>query len=234
MGAEAVLPGEQWRVYQRVIREARASGVPFALGGAFAFGSYTGIWRNTKDLDLYIFPKDRDRMIEVLARAGMKDYYEQLPYDRKWIYRSYADSTIVDIIWAMANQRAAVDETWIFKGPEAEINGEKLRAIPPEEMLWGKLYIVQRDRCDWPDVLNIMYAKADSLDWERIIANLGADTPLLKAALEVFSWLAPGRTQALPRWLWERLGMRAPETAGQPDVEHRRVNYLDSRHWFVA
>jgi hypothetical protein len=233
MGAAGVIPDEQWKVYQRVIREARAGGIPFALGGAFAFANFTGLWRDTKDLDLYILPKDRAAMIEVLSRAGMRDYYERLPYDRNWIYRSYSEGTIVDIIWAMANQRAVVDETWIFQGPEAGLNGERLRAIPPEEMLWAKLYIVQRDRCDWPDVLNLIYAKGDTLDWDRVIANLGPDAPLLKSALEVFGWLAPGRTRALPRRLWERLGLPVPEPPREPEADPARVRLLDSRPWFA-
>jgi hypothetical protein len=234
MGAAGVIPEEQWRVYRRVIREARASGIPFALGGAFAFASYTGLWRNTKDMDLYVLPKDRNAMVNVLHRAGMQDYYQRLPYDRNWIYRSYAGGTIVDIIWAMANQRAQVDETWIFQGPEADVNGERLRAIPAEEMLWAKLYIVQRDRCDWPDVLNIMYAKAEDLDWDRVIRNLGSDAPLLKGALELFRWLAPGRAQALPRGLWERLGLTPPEAGDRPAADPDRVGLLDSRPWFAA
>src|SRR3954466_8880212 len=45
---------DQWRIYKRVIDEVTRRNIPFALGGAVAFGTYTGRWRNTKDMDLYI------------------------------------------------------------------------------------------------------------------------------------------------------------------------------------
>src|SRR5262245_9880001 len=37
--------------YLRALKLVRESGVPFLLGGAYAFGTYTGILRHTKDLD---------------------------------------------------------------------------------------------------------------------------------------------------------------------------------------
>jgi hypothetical protein len=35
-----------------------------------------------------------------------------MPYDRGWIHRLFRDDVIVDVIWSMANCRAAVDEDW--------------------------------------------------------------------------------------------------------------------------
>ena len=29
--------------------------------------------------------------------------------------------------------------------------------LPPEELIWAKLYVLQRDRSDWPDILNLLY-----------------------------------------------------------------------------
>ena len=80
------------------------------MGGAFGLGAYTGAWRNTKDLDLYILPPDRDTVVSVLTEAGLDDYYGQLAYDRRRIYRSFTDDIIVDAVRAMANRRALVDE----------------------------------------------------------------------------------------------------------------------------
>ncbi len=112
---------EQWSIYQRVIADCRAAGLPFAVGGGLAIGVYTGRWRNTKDIDLYVLRKDVERAKEILNRAGLVDYYDQLPYDRAWIYRSVHDKTIVDVIFSMANHKSDVDETWIMGGPEITI-----------------------------------------------------------------------------------------------------------------
>jgi hypothetical protein len=227
-----VIPPDQWSIYRRVIHFARERGVPFALGGAFAFGAYTGQWRNTKDLDIYVQPQHRDTMVEVLARSGLSDYYVLLPYDRRWIYRGFIDGTIVDIIWAMANQRAQVDETWITAGREVAIDGEPLRAIPAEELIWAKIYIVQRDRCDWPDVLNVIHAAGGSLDWKRLLDRLGRDWQVLRSVLALFCWVAPGRARSLPEWLWERVDLAVPGPAAE-DVDQRNVDLLDTRTWFA-
>jgi len=228
---------QQGEIYRLVIGKARAQGVRFALGGGFAVNAYTGLRRNTKDLDIYITPSDREAMIDILASAGMSDYYEKLPYDRKWIYRGYAEGVIVDVIWAMANQAAQVDEAWLTRGPEAAILGQRLRLLPPEELLWAKLYVVQRDRCDWPDVLNLIYARGETLDWGYLLKRLGDDTALLAGVLSLFVWLCPGRARTIPGWLWGRLDLIKPSLSSSApldmDYDRRHVGLIDSRPWFI-
>ena len=69
--------------------------------------------------------------------------------------------------------------------------------IAPEELLWQKLYILQRDRCDWPDVLNLIYALGPLLDWEHLLEPPGAGpAPPREHALAL--WLALPRTGAIP------------------------------------
>jgi hypothetical protein len=227
------LPDEQWDVYRRVVREARALGVRFAFGGAFATASYTGQLRNTKDFDLYILPADLDAMKRAMSLAGLQDHYERLPYDRSWIYRSSRGEIIVDAIWAMANHRTAVEEHWVTEGPEVTIRGELLRAIPIEELIWSKLYVFQRERCDWGDVFNLLDAQAGAVRWKHLMDRMGEDIPLLTGALAVFSWLAPDTASSIPRSVWSRAGLRAPSAAEAADLSLTRANLLDSRPWFT-
>ena len=227
------LPNEEWEIYQRVMREARASGVTFAFGGAFATAVYTGELRNTKDFDFYVLPSDREAMIQATRRAGLTDHFERLPYDRSWIYRASEGDVLVDVIWAMANQRAHVDAWWLSRGPLVEIRGERVRAIPIEELIWSKLYVLQRERTDWGDVLNLIAAQAPSIDWDHLLRRLGHDTPLLAAALGVFAWLTPSRAQAIPVAVWQHLGLQAPEPSPDDHADTRaRAALIDSRPWF--
>jgi hypothetical protein len=226
------VPDAQWRIYQQVIEEAQKRGIPFALGGAFAIATYTGYWRNTKDLDLYVLPEYRERMIQVLTDVGLTDYYDENPYDRWWIYRGHGGDTIVDIIWAMANHRSQIDELWM-SGPEVVLHGYALKALPAEAMLWDKLYIMQRDRCDWPDVLNLLYAAGREIRWEYILRRMGADAALLAGVLSVFAWLAPGLARELPEWLWGKLRI-APPLPAAVEIDQARVSLLDRRPWFGA
>ena len=223
---------EQWAIYARAIQAVRSAGVPFMLGGGFALASFTGRWRDTKDIDFYIKPGDRDQVVAVLSKAGFKDYFDQRPYDRRWIYRSIRAGVIVDIIWAMANQRAQVDEVWFERAGELELRGEHLAIVPPEELVWCKLYILQRDHCDWTDVFNLVYAAGPRLDWDHIVERLEEDTPLLKALLHVYGWLCPKYVLKLPKSLWKSLNLPPPNTAPKPKRNHIRL--LDSRGWFAA
>lgn len=223
---------EQWRIYKEVIAEARKRELRFAVGGGLAAMTYAGQWRNTKDIDLYVLPQDAQRMIEVATNLGLADYYQVQPYDRKWIYRSYREDTIVDIMWAMANQRAQVDERWL-NGPEVEAGGERFRLLAPEEEMWSKLYVLQRDRCDWLDALNLIYGVGPELDWRRLIARLAEDAALLRGVLSLFAWIAPDRARELPEWLWRELEMNAPGAGGGPELTGKRARLLDSRPWFT-
>jgi hypothetical protein len=230
--APEIIPTEQWAIYQDVIRGAEARRIPFVLAGAFAVGAYTGTWRNTKDLDLAIVPADREAMIEVTSAAGLADYYDQCPYDRGWIYRSHRDGTVVDIIWAMANRRACFDEQWLTRGPWFEFMDLKVRLMPAEELIWDKLYIVQRQRCDWPDVLNLLHHTADGLDWDHLLARLEDDRWLFAGLLSVYRWMCPGAAARIPERVWGALRLPAPHTNGDPAVALDRVSFFDTRPWF--
>jgi predicted nucleotidyltransferase len=218
----------QWPIYLDVIREARARGINFAIGGGFAVEHYTVHRQSTKDIDLYVLPEDRERMIAVVTDCGLKDYYTVESYDRKWIYRSHNGDTIVDVIWAMPNRRAEVDPLWLTRGPEVDLQGERVRMLPPEELIWAKLYVMQRDRCDWTDVINLMYATEDRLDWDHLLDRVGDDAPLLAAMLTIYRWLCPDRGTQLPVSI-EKLSRPMPRRMGMLP----REDLLDTRPWFI-
>jgi hypothetical protein len=223
-------PPEQWTLYSRVIAAADDRRLKFAVGGGLAAATYCGQWRDSKDLDLYTTERDRQQLIAVLTSLGFADYFEQKSYDRKWIYRAWKDGTIIDVIWSMANRRASVDDRWL-NGPEVEIDGRMIHLLAPEEMIWNKLYVLQHDRCDWPDVFSVLYSIGSDLDWRHLLSRLGEDASLLAALLSVFAWLCPGQARSLPSWLWPELGLREPgATAGHSAVH--RADLLDSRAWF--
>lgn len=225
---EQLIPDEEWQCYRPAVVALTEADVPFALGGGFAFSALSGRLRNTKDMDLFILPADRDRAVQAVTRAGFVDFYAQEPYDRGWIYRGFHDGLILDLIWQMANYRAEVDERWLTDGPCTEWRGLPLRVIPPEELVWAKLYVVQRGRCDWPDLLSVLQAQGETMDWKHLIQRVGPDLPLLASLVKLFSWLVPDTARHLPDWLWKRLEISPPVPADRK----RRIDLLDSRDWF--
>lgn len=228
-----VIPSDQWAIYRDAINAARAANIPFLVGGGFGLAGYTGRWRNTKDMDLYVLPEGRQRMIDVLTAGGFKDFYETLPYDRGWIYRSTRDGLIVDVIWSMANRRAEVDQTWFDHAKPLVIRDEEVLLVPPEELLWCKLYVFQRDHCDWTDAMNLIYAAGPQLDWDHLFDRLGPDLPVLTSLVTLFDWITPSRSAQLPEAARARFGLRQNRPISAEE-ERQRIRLLDTREWFAA
>lgn len=179
-----------------------------------------------------MLPEDVDEAKATLAAAGFVDYYAEKPYDRTWIYRSWcpACGAICDIIWTLPNHRVTVDEYWITGGDACTIRGEALRLIPPEEVIRAKLYIVQKDRCDWPDLINVLHHSGHRMDWARVLRDVGdEDRPLLAALVNLYAWTCPREAVRLPGWVWPRLGLARPCPT---DETAPRWPLLDSRDWF--
>jgi hypothetical protein len=229
----SLISGPQWEICKRAINALRAEKVDFLLGGAYGLAFYTGRLRDTKDADFFILPEHAPRAAAALARAGFEDYYPKCAYDRRWIYRSTVDGFIVDLIFRMANRRSDIDETWFQRAHEVVIHGDDLKVIPPEEMLWQKAYVMQRDRCDWPDIINILYVSGDKLDWEHLVNRMQQDEKLLYAILHVFEWLCPERAAKLPDFVRRRAGLPEAMIGFDEDLTAMRARLLDSRSWFA-
>lgn len=227
-----LIPECEWNLQREVITGAREQGLPFALGGGLAFSAYSGRWRNTKDVDLFVRPEDRHAFVDLLGACGFDDYYARLEYDRSWIYRGYRDDVILDIIWTMPNHRFAVDADWLNRGIELRIHGDRVSALPLEELLCSKLYVMQHDRCDWPDLLNLLYAQSRNMDWKHLIGRMREDTPLLGGLLSLFGWLCPAQAARIPKWVWGAVGLTQPAFSPVCDEDGQRAHLLDTRDWF--
>ena len=56
--------------YREAMEVLSRAGVPFLVGGAFAFVHQAGIDRSTKDLDIFVRPGDVHRLLGACAAAG--------------------------------------------------------------------------------------------------------------------------------------------------------------------
>lgn len=104
-GAPALAPETQ-DFYIRTLGTLNASGVPFLLGGAYAFARYTGIERHTKDLDVFTRPGDAPRLLAALQDAG----YETEVSFPHWLGKAHHGEDFVDVIYGSAN--ASTGQTW--------------------------------------------------------------------------------------------------------------------------
>lgn len=240
----AQVPAAQWGIHSRVLRRADELGLPLAIGGGFAYSHYAQRWRDTKDLDLFVLPADRDRFVDLLSSEGLEDFHDAIPYDRGWIYRSRRDGTIIDVIWQMANRRAVVDSSWFERAVMLDVRDARMRLVSVEDLIWTKLYVMQRDRCDWPDLLSILAARVDEVDWTQLLRRAGPDGALLGGLVSTFAWLCPAQAARIPRPVWGKLGLVRPKGIDLPtsserpveaagaDVTSQRMRFLDTREWF--
>jgi hypothetical protein len=227
----ALIPEEEWSRYCPVLEDAQREGLRFALMGGLPFSEYSGRMRNTKDVDLCILPRDRHRWIQVAQRHGFEDLFAREPYQRHWIYRGFKDGTILDLIWQMPNCRGEVDEDWVTRGKLVTVRGLDVRILPLEELIWAKAYVMQKERCDWPDLLNVLNEQVDQIDWIRLFGRFERDTDLLGGIVLVFRWLRPDLAHRIPDWAWDKMGMLPPPATFELPDEHR-VHLLDTRDWF--
>jgi hypothetical protein len=225
------IPQRERELYRSVLAAILARNLPFAIGGGLAFSVYARRWRYTKDMDLYVRPADSDVLTKLLQAEGFPDLFEKSKYDRGWSYRGHQGDVIVDLLWGMANYRSWVDDGWL-QGPQVPFEDVTARLLAPEELVWSKLYVVQRSRCDWPDLLNIIYGVGPQMDWQRLLNRLGDDAPVLGSLLNLFGWLCPARARELPEWLWDSLRLRLPVAGPDCIADAKRPALLGHSNWF--
>ena len=132
---------------------ARAS-IPFLVGGAFAFVHQAGIDRSTKDLDIFVRPADVHRLLRASAEAG---YEADLVFSH-WLAKIRSPSGFVDVIFSSGNGVAVVDDGWFEHATEREVLGVRVLVAPPEESIWSKAFVMERERFDGADVAHIILA----------------------------------------------------------------------------
>ena len=192
---------EEGKVYGEALDALDRSGVRYMLGGALALHAYTGIWRDTKDLDVFVPEKDVARVLETLKRAG----FETEIAEPHWLAKARKGEFFIDVIHANDSGTVAVHECWFENAQEIEVLGRRVRVIPAEEMFLSKIFVASRDRWDMSDVVHLIFAKRGELEWERILAGVGEHWELLLAHLHLYRYVYPSHTHYVPGWVFELL-----------------------------
>jgi hypothetical protein len=171
--------------------------IPFLLAGGFAKHAYTGIWRNTKDVDLFLKPADVGPALEALAAAGLETELR----DPLWLAKTWREPYLVDLISGAGNGVLPIDDSWIRRARPYEMCGIPCRLIALEDLIASKLYIAFRDRFDGADVAHLLRCRGAEVHWERVLELLGDQRQLLLWHLVYFDYVYPGHSDLLPRAL---------------------------------
>jgi len=190
--------------YAEALGHLDEAGIPYLLGGAYAFSWYSKICRDTKDLDVFLMPGDLPRALTVFERAG---YDTEIPFPH-WLGKVHCHAHFIVLIFSSGNGVARVDESWFDHAVDAEILGRSVRLCPPEEMIWSKAYVQERERYDGADVLHLFRALGPTLDWARLITRLGDHWRLLLSFVVLFGFVYPDDRANIPSWVLSELLLR--------------------------
>jgi hypothetical protein len=187
--------------YRSTLELFHREGLPFLVGGTHAYYRYTGIPRETKDFDLFVRRGDYPRIEEALRREG---YETELKFPH-WLGKIYKDDAFIDLIFSGGNGEAAVDEEWFEHSVEGKIFGVPVRLAAPEEMIWSKSYVMERERYDGGDVMHLLLRTGKRLDWDRLLRRFGDHWRLLLMQIVKFGFVYPSERFRIPRHVTEEL-----------------------------
>lgn len=225
--------------YRGVISALLSADMPFLVGGGHALAHYTGIKRQSKDLDLFVRRRDYEPVMQVLAAAGLRTEHA-FPH---WLGKVYCGKDFVDVIYSSGNAVASVDDEWFTHAEPISVLDLESRVCPAEEVIWSKAYVMERERFDGADVAHLLRARGSQLDWERLLRRFGEHWQVLLSHIVLFDFIYPGERAQIPGSVRSELARRmqsevSSAASGSKDCRGTllsRTQYLvDTEQWGYA
>jgi hypothetical protein len=224
-----------------------AAGVPHLVAGAYAFFEYTGIFRDTKDLDVFLRERHLEDAFRALEAAGFRTEIE----DPVWIGKGYRGEWFVDLIYSSGNGIAVVDDLWFEHARPGCVMGRDVLLAPPEEMIWSKGFVLERERYDGADVNHLLHACGAELDWDRLLMRFDRYSEVLLSHLMLFRFAYPCERDLVPERVMRDLLDRVQADVDAGNFERRlcrgnlisrvqyrhdleQLGYEDGRRWDEA
>ena len=211
------IPEDERVIYQQALRTLNATGLPYVVSGLYAIYEYTGIYRKTKDLDLFLEPTHVVAAATALKEAGFEVRLEQ----SHWIAKALKDHKQVDLIFGMGNGLAFIDAAWYDHSRAGILAGVPIRMSPPEDLIWHRLFVAERHRSDVADILHLILCRGREMDWQRLLDRVQAHWRLLLGQIHLYDFVYPGHRDRVPLWVRRKLYALADaeiEAAGDPAI----------------
>lgn len=220
---------EQEHLFREVLKILNAHEVPYAVSGAFALHEHTGIWRDTKDLDVFLAADQVAPVMQVLTEVG----FETEICDPVWLCKARQGEYFVDLISGMSNAVVRVDQSWIDRASMSKAFGIPVRVLAPEELIASKLFVAFRERFDGADIAHVVYAAGKTMDWQRLLDLVREHWGVLLWSLMLFHYVYPS-SDAVPKWIWrELLGRLIKELGGSEPKAEFRGSLIDERMFAI-
>jgi hypothetical protein len=204
--------------------------LPFLVGGGFALGQYTAVQRDTKDFDIFVRREEYDAIMKVLEQEG---FNTELTFPH-WLGKASCAHGYVDVIFNSGNGVAYVDEGWFKHAAHGKVFGVDVLLCPIEETIWSKAFIMERERYDGADIMHLILAHAEHLDWARLLVRFGPHWRVLFSHLCLFGFIYPSERNRIPEWVMTGLMDRlAQELREAPPTEQTCLGTLLSREQYL-
>lgn len=188
-------------VYRKALAHLRSDGVPFLIGGAFALERYTGLVRRTKDLDIFVRQTDRFRLMDRLAAAGFQSEWRFT----HWLGKAWKGDHSIDVIFNSGNGLCPVDDLWFHHAVPSTVMDVDVLLVPPEEMLWSKAFVMERNRYDGGDIAHLLRAAGPSMDWARLLLRFNGHWRVLFSHVILFGYIYPAQRLRIPQWFMNEM-----------------------------
>jgi hypothetical protein len=209
------IPEDEREIYKRALEAINSAGLPYVVAGAYAIYEHTGIYRKTKDLDLFFEPSSVVAAARALRDVGFTTRLE----DDHWLAKATAGDHFIDLIYGMGNGIALIDAGWVDHSRPGILAACPVRIAPAEELIWHRLFISERHRHDMSDIVHLILFHGETLDWERLVSRVGENWPLLLSQILMFSYVYPGYRTKIPNWVPERLLEHARAQVGRNEED---------------
>jgi Icc-related predicted phosphoesterase len=218
-------------LYTDALTRLSDSAVPFLIGGAYALERYTGIARDTKDLDIFLRQRDVEPALAALSTIGCRTEVT-FPH---WLAKAVTADGVIDVIFSSGNGVARVDDGWFTHAVDAKVFGLPVKLCAPEETIWSKAFIMERERFDGADVAHLLRACGPGLDWHRLLRRFGPHWRVLFGHLVLFGFIYPGERWRIPLGVMRELSARlAAELDARTGAERICYGTMLSRGQYLS
>ena len=194
--AESIAPARLSRddFYRSVLELFNESKIGYLVGGGHAMEMYSGISRKTKDLDIFVQPAE----VEAARKTLASGHFETRLCFPHWLGKIFNGDDYIDLIFNSGNGICAVDGGWFEHAVAGEVYEVPVIFCPPEEMIWSKAFVMERERYDGADVAHLIRAFAARLDWHRLLERFGPHWRVLLSHLILFGYIYPSERSLVP------------------------------------
>lgn len=211
------IPEVEREAYRLALDTLNRAGVRYVVSGLYALYEYTGIYRQTKDLDLFVEPAHVLAAARALKAEGFSTYLEQA----HWIAKAMWGDIQVDLIFGTGNGLSFIDAEWFEHSRAGILAGTQVRVAPPEDLLWHRLFVSERHRSDVSDILHLILCRGDELDWDRLMRRVEPHWRLMLAQVHLYDFVYPGHRARIPQSVRRALydvAQKEIDDVGDPEV----------------